>query len=79
MDRLTINIPDGLSDDEKAALAEQLSRIAEQSVPVNGSHDAPSIMDLAGCLHDGRPAGSREEERAAAQQHIVDNYTRENT
>lgn len=36
------------------------------------------LIDLAGCLNDGQPAGTPQEEREAAQQHVVERYLEQN-
>ena len=76
MAHLTINIPDDLNDQDRAALEERLSRVVEQAVQARRSSpsNGRSLMDLAGCLkHEGPPI-SKTDARAAAKRHVVDNF-----
>jgi len=72
MDHLSIDIPEGLDEAAKAALAKRLSRIAQQSVAANGHAQRGSAADLAGRLASDRPRLSDQQEREIAQQHVAE-------
>lgn len=40
--------------------------------------EGESLMDLAGCLKSDKPAGTKQEEREAAQRYVAERYLAEN-
>jgi|GEM_PF-5565026 len=81
MERLTIDIPDGLDAAQKAEMAARLARLADQMAGAAG-HPAPAdaggkagaLMELYGSLRSTVPRGTPEQEQATAQAYVVANY-----
>jgi hypothetical protein len=76
MDELTISIPDGLNDEQKAKLAERLTHIATEAVREQGLKPGKqgSLMELAGCMKYNGPPISAQEAKARAMQAAADDY-----